>query len=218
MAYTTFKPIVTDGMVLNLDAANRRSFVSGSTSWYDLSGNGNTGTLNNGPAYNSANGGSIVFDGSNDYVNVGTIPQIAPGTGDFTFDFWINPTNWNATYGPIFTTIVNNGFWIGKNASNFVLRGYNVADDLQYATFPTVNVWTNIVIRRNVTTANIYYNTVSVVSGNVTRNYPQGVSEISRDGTTNVFSGKISSIKYYNRALSSSEVLQNYNALKSRFI
>ena len=61
MAYTTFKPIVTDGMVLNLDAANRRSFVSGSTSWYDLSGRGNTGTLNNmgSTGYTSSNGGTL---------------------------------------------------------------------------------------------------------------------------------------------------------------
>jgi hypothetical protein len=69
-------------------------------------------------------------------------------------------------------------------------------------------------------TSTIYSNRIgrsSSVSGNVTRNYPQGVSEISRDGVTNVFSGKISSIKYYNRALTTAEMLQNYNALKKKF-
>ena len=217
MAFRYSPKIVTNGLVFNVDAANPKSFVSGGTVWNDLSTNANKGILVNGPVYNSSNSGCILFDGTDDFVNLGTIPQIAPGTGDFTFDFWINPTNWNATYGPIFTTTVNNGFWIGKNASNFVLRGYNVADDLQYATFPTVNVWTNLIIRRISGVINIYYNLVSVVSGNVTRNYPQGVSEISRDGITNVFSGKISSIKYYNRALTTAEMLQNYNTLKTRF-
>jgi hypothetical protein len=211
------KPVIDSSLVLYLDAANNKSYVSGSTTWNDLSTNANKGILANGPVYNSSNSGCILFDGTDDFVNLGTIPQIAPSTGDFTFDFWINPTNWNATYAPIFTTTITNGLWIGKLASTFVLRTYNVADDLVYGTLPTVNVWTNVVIRRSGSTANIYYNTVSVVSGTVTRNYVQGVSEISRDGTTNVFSGKISSIKYYNRALTTAEMLQNYNTLKSRF-
>jgi hypothetical protein len=86
MAYTTFKPIVTDGMVLNLDAANRKSFVSGSTSWYDLSGGGNNGTLTNGPAYNSANGGSIVFDGIDDICSVVDTPFRFGNT--FTISVW----------------------------------------------------------------------------------------------------------------------------------
>lgn len=217
MSGTIIPKMITNGLVLYLDAANSKSFVSGSTVWNDLSKNGYAGTLINGPVYNSDNSGCILFDGSDDFVTLGTIPAIAPSTGDFTFDFWIKPTNWNALYGPIFTTTVTNGLWIGKLASTFVLRTYNVADDLVYGTLPTVNVWTNVIIRRSGSTANIYYNTVSVVSGTVTRNYVQGVSEISRDGTTNVFNGRISNIKYYNRALTTQEVQQNYNAMKKRF-
>lgn len=217
MAYNFSPKIVTDGLVLYLDAANTKSYVSGSTTWNDISRSENVGTLINGPTYSSVNGGSIVFDGTNDYVNLGSVSQITPGIGDFTIDFWINPINWSSTYVPLLTTTITNGIWIGKNATNFVLRAYNVADDLQYATFPTTNVWTNIIVRRSGTTANIYYNTSSVVSGTVTRNYVQGTTEIARDGTTNVFNGRISSVKYYNRALSAAEVLQNYNTTKSRF-
>ncbi len=217
MSFRYSPKIVTNGLVLYLDAANPNSFVNGSTVWNDLSRNRNVGRLINGPVYNGLSSGSVLFDGTDDYVNLGTIPQIAPGTGDFTFDFWINPTNWNATYAPIFTTKITNGFWIGKVESNFVLRAYNVANDLQLTTFPTTNVWTNVIVRRIGGATNIYYNLVSVVNGTVTRNYVQGVSEISRDGTTNVFNGRIASIKYYNRALTSQEMLDNYNALKSRF-
>lgn len=217
MAFNYSPKIVTDGLVLYLDAANTRSYPGTGTTWSDLSRGGNTGTLTNGPTFNSGNGGSIVFDGTNDYVNLGSVSQITPGTGDFTIDFWINPINWSSTYVPLLTTTITNGIWIGKNATNFVLRAYNVADDLQYTTFPTTNMWTNIIVRRSGTTANIYYNTSSVVSGTVTRNYVQGTTEIARDGTTNVFNGRISSVKYYNRALSSTEIRQNYNATKTRF-
>ena len=60
--------IVTDGLVLCLDAGNRKSYVGTGVTWTDLSGRGNTGTLTNGPTYNSVNGGSIDLDGTNDYV------------------------------------------------------------------------------------------------------------------------------------------------------
>ena len=66
MAYINTPPVVTNGLILHLDAGNRLSYTSGSTVWNDLSGNNNSGSLTNGPTFNSANQGSIVFDGSND--------------------------------------------------------------------------------------------------------------------------------------------------------
>jgi len=60
--------VVQDGLVLNLDASKFYSYSRSGTTWTDLSGNGNNGTLVNGPTFSSANGGSIVFDGSNDYM------------------------------------------------------------------------------------------------------------------------------------------------------
>ena len=62
--------IVTSGLVLALDAADRNSYPGSGTTWTDLSGNANNGTLTNGPTFNSANGGSIVFDGTNDFEAV----------------------------------------------------------------------------------------------------------------------------------------------------
>jgi hypothetical protein len=212
---TNFENIVTSGLVLNLDAGWYNSY-SGTTTWFDIKG-GYNGTLINGPTFNGGSQGAIVFDGTDDYVNLGSIAQIAPGTGDFTIEFWINPTNWSNTYMPLLTTTVTNGIWIGKVENNFALRTYNVADDLQSTTFPTPGVWTNVIIQRSGNIATIYYNTISIVSGTVTRNYAQGTTEIARDGVTSVFNGKISTVKYYNRALSPQEILQNYNAQKSRF-
>lgn len=74
--------IVTDGLVLALDAANPTSYPGSGTTWRDLSGNNNSGSLVNGPTFNSVNGGSIVFDGSNDYVN---IPYAGNTSNSFTF-------------------------------------------------------------------------------------------------------------------------------------
>jgi len=66
------KGIIQNGLVLNLDAGASTSYPGSGTTWTDLSGNSNNGTLTNGPTYSSSNGGSIVFDGSNDYVEVTT--------------------------------------------------------------------------------------------------------------------------------------------------
>ena len=67
--------VVYNGLVLYLDAANNKSYVSGSTSWNDLTSNQNVGTLTNGPTFNTGSGGSIVFDGVDDYVDCGNIYQ-----------------------------------------------------------------------------------------------------------------------------------------------
>jgi hypothetical protein len=74
------KSIVTDGLVLSLDAGNANSYPGTGTNWADLSGNGLNGTLVNGPTYNSANLGSIVFDGTNDHVTVANNSLLNPTT------------------------------------------------------------------------------------------------------------------------------------------
>jgi hypothetical protein len=74
---------VTNGLVLCLDAADKNSYSGTGTTWTDLTGNGNNGTLTNGPTFNSANGGSISFDGTNDYIDCGS-NSILKLTGDIT--------------------------------------------------------------------------------------------------------------------------------------
>ena len=78
--------IVTDGLVLYLDAANNRSYPGTGTTWSDLVGS-NNGTLNNGPTFSGANGGSIVFDGSDDYINMGDILSAPSSLSIFS---WVN--------------------------------------------------------------------------------------------------------------------------------
>ena len=88
---TKYSPkTVTDGLLLSFDAANTKSYPKSGTTWSDLSGNGNTGTLTNGPTFNSANGGSIVFDGVDDYVNVANASSL--NSSAQTISVWYNAT------------------------------------------------------------------------------------------------------------------------------
>jgi len=220
MAFSYSPKIVTDGLVLYLDAANIRSYVSGSTIWNDISRGGNNGTLVNGPTFNSANGGSIVFDGTNDYSVIPSTSNLAPGTGDFTYSAWINPSSFLGTYSSTLVVAINGGLWIGKNGSNFVLRAYNVADYIQYGVLPTLNVWTNITITRSGTSATLYYNSIPVAVGTTSQNFVQGTTYIGNDGAISSanFNGKISNTSFYKgKSLSTAEVLQNYNTTKTRF-
>lgn len=218
--------IVTSGLVLNLDAANPRSYdyPYNGTIWRDLSGNGNNGTLVNGVGYNSSNGGGLVFDGTNDTCPLPNNSTLAVRTGDFTFSCWIFPTLWNNNFwNAIFVTATSNGIWIGQNASNqFVLRAYAVADRLQCNTLPTLNVWTNVAITRLGTSVILYYNGVNVANSTTSQDFVQGTTYIGNDGQSGVggtyFNGRISIISLYkNRGLSASEVLQNFNATRARF-
>ena len=155
-----YEGIVTNGLVLNLDAGYLPSYPQNGTSWYDLGPSGNTGTLTNGLTFNSGNGGSIVFDGVDDSTVLPNSSTLSAGIGDFTYNAWIYPLSYS-TYAPLFVTATTNGIWIGKNGSNFVLRAYAVTDLLQFGTLPSLNVWTNITITRIGITATLYYNSVS---------------------------------------------------------
>ena len=104
--------IVTDGLVLYLDAANTKSYASGSTAWNDLVGI-NNGTLVNGPTFNSANGGSIVFDGSNDYVST-TYNAVLT---NFTFCAWFRQSGSVISYQRIVDKNYITGFWVGRNGT-----------------------------------------------------------------------------------------------------
>ena len=101
--------IVRNGLVLYLDAANPKSYPGSGTTWKDLSGNGNNGTLVNGPTFNSANGGSIVFDGTNDYVITTNLlnPTTNPNESVFV---WFNPTAAGQIVSELGQATINTGW------------------------------------------------------------------------------------------------------------
>jgi hypothetical protein len=213
--------IVTNGLVLYLDAANYQSYVSGSTTWRDLSGNNNSGSLVNGPTYNSGNAGSIVFDGTNDYVNCGTNSSLDFGTGSATIGAWFKTSN---NVGALCTKRQGTGFQL------YVFSGRLYADGAGTPTgvYSTANVNTNIwkygvvVYDRSGGLIRLY------VNGNADGTTALGGTTLTDTGSCNIgratlgapgdyFNGIISQVSVYNRALSASEVLQNYNATKGRF-
>ena len=100
MAFGNGPRIVTNGLVLALDASDRNSYVSGSSTWFDVSGVGNNGTLTNGPTFNSTNQGSVVFDGANDSTEfAGGSFNYSPGiTGEVSLEMWVYPTGPFSTY------------------------------------------------------------------------------------------------------------------------
>jgi hypothetical protein len=213
--------LITNGLVLCLDAANPLSYKSGATVWNDLTYNTSGGTLTNGPTYNSNNGGSIVFDGVDDSIVINSNATLSAGIGDFTYNAWVYPIAYD-TYAPLFVAASTNGIWIGNNGSNFVLRAYAVADRLSFATLPSLNTWTNITITRIGTTASLYYNGVLKTTSTTSQDFIQATTCIGSDGPPGFvyswYNGRIANTYFYKgKGLTPQEVLQNYNSTKSRF-
>jgi hypothetical protein len=225
--------IVTNGLVLYLDAANPNSYVSGSTTWRDISRSVNNGTLINGPTYSSANGGSIVFDGSDDYVNLGVnLNNIFIGSS-FTVNMWVS-ISINLPDGNGYSLIsnysgdipTNNGFQLGwRGGLGDTLYAFGdgyLSRTLDNVTGLTSNVWYNItfVYVRN-TSGNIYLDGINKTNNSFTNtvNAPNQNLKLGVRSDNNTFPwyGKMAITQVYNRALSDSEILQNYNAIKSRF-
>lgn len=213
--------LVTSGLVLALDAGNVKSYTSGSTTWFDKSGFSNNGTLTNGPTFTGSNGGSIVFDGSDDYVS---IPYNASsfnlGTGDFTFNIWYN-NNGGGDFQRLFTIgafSTAGNFQFERGGGNRVVVHVN-GSFVIYNTTNTSGNWYNFTVTRTSGVVNVYNNTVNIGSSTQSGNINNTDSiQIGRDSVYGVyFNGRIPLIHLYNKSLTVQEIAQNYNALKSRF-
>jgi hypothetical protein len=217
--------IVDNGLVLYLDAANRRSYPGSGTSWTDVSGNGNNGTLTNGPTFNGDNGGSIVFDGVNDFMDSSFVIQAATSATLQSYCSWL--------YG---TTTSNNFF--GSNAdstgkfhlilqftSNGQLEfggsffgGGGAPDSTSPVTVNANSTWNyGCVVKTAASTFDVYLNGQRVITGaNRTANASSNFN-FGRRWSTSYVPSRIGKVHIYNRALTAAEILQNYNATRSRF-
>jgi len=223
---------VTDGLVLSLDAGNTKSYQSGSTTWFDKSGNNRNGTLTNSPTFSS---GSIVFDGVDDYVDItGSLSTFSfiQNTGIFTVSAWVRLTDLAG----------GARYFIGNNRNSTTEKGFNIgysgaSGRLRYAlTDGTVSIlvvnasdyfldssWifstlvgngTNSILYKNGTQFSVSSNFGTLSTGDSTRALAIGKAN---DISTLEWQGNISQVQIYNRALTAQEVLQNYTATKSRF-
>jgi hypothetical protein len=220
MAFNYSPKVITDGLVLYLDAANRYSYPGSGTTWSDISRGGNNGTLINGPTYNSANGGSIVFDGVDDYVNT----SLTTAFNNFTVCTWFKQVGSIIGYQRLIDKNFQNGFWVGRNASTANSWGGGIQDSsAPFGRFITLadTQWHYIVSKREGTTHTIYgdgiTNTISgTVSSTALSSNNIFIGKSDQVGL-DLMNGNIASVQIYNRALSATEVLQNYNATKTRF-
>ena len=237
-----YESIVTDGLVLNLDAGFVGSYPTTGTSWYDLSGNSNNALLANGLIYNSSNSGSVYMDGGDEYIQVPPSLNIQSYFSNNSFTIALTVKSDNVVYPrsrcPIYvnSTVTSNTQkgWSAGHGSSAASMEIRVCDGTNFS---------NGFISHNVAESTTYMRTFTVdrTNGTLTKYYVNG-SYIGQHNATNVtgsiydgvntdfvtgfvfgyvwgwrFIGSIYNIIVYNRVLTDSEITQNYNAQKGRF-
>ena len=212
--------IVTSGLRVYLDAANVKSYPGSGTTWFDISGNGNNGTLTNGPTFSSSNQGSIVFDGTDDIVTTSLAATLS-----FTWSVWFKTNVLASGYRNIISVPTgaymlmlldistnNMGFW----SSDGMNGGSLGVDSL------STNTWYNAVLVREGDGISggykAYLNSVFKGSANTsTWTIANTISLGGRTDANQYLNGNIALVQIYNTALTADQVLQNYNALRGRF-
>jgi hypothetical protein len=219
--------IVTNGLVLNLDAAKTDSYPGTGTTWRDLSGFGNNGTLTNGPTFSGiGKQASIVFDGTNDYVNLGNTNNL--GAEPFTINTWFNHIP-DGDYQGVITKGTGTGIGIGYRilVTPDAKAYFDISDNVTSNTFISntgvgSNTWVNVVlVRESSNTFKGYINgvldkTQTKTVGSCTTSYDLRIGG-QFDASQYAFKGSISIASICSRALSASEVTQNFNALRGRY-
>ena len=226
MAFHFSPKIVTDSLTMYLDAGNTNSYTSGSNTCNDISRRGLVGTLTNGPTFSNAKIGSIVFDGVDDYVDILISPIITSPYNNWTIDVWMKPGNQVSR----FITPNSNGvdqFLAYDNTNQKVdvqiTESADVNNRFRAGTPGSVpiGIWSMVTVSINNLDIKIY------VNGVLTNSYTETISIGSwvgrwrlgqRYNNTFWYLGEIAMVKTYSRELSATEVLQNYNATKTRFL
>ena len=234
----TTTPIVQNGLVLNLDASRSSSYPNAGTTWVDISGSGNNGTLVNGPIFGTANGGGITFDGVNDRITLQNTNISA--TGNWTISTWFNLSALNldlvngapavlySQYAPTpgngrFLLMVRNDGIITNKFQLFLGSGTGYSNQpITGTTTVQINTTYNLVAIRNGSVFSLYLNgnleaSLDLTGTNIS--LLQNTSEIGgvSNGNFGWVNGKIYNTMVYNRALSPTEITQNFNSTKSRF-
>jgi hypothetical protein len=241
--------IVTNGLVLYLDAVNTLSYPKTGNTWYDLTTNGFIGQLNNTPLFVTTGGTSFSFDGTNENVNLGNLSSLSFTSGTFSVEIWVNvPSSWsgpaNINQYPNLISKGGSSGWDTDGWSLYLFRDYlggfgyglgirngsTVTSSSTYVLLQSSDLdkFINITACMDLTSIKMYQN--GVLKKTVTSLTPPlgnplvGPAEnssnvvIASGPSSQYFPGKISNIKLYDRKLSDSEVLQNYNSTKVRYI
>jgi hypothetical protein len=209
--------IVTSGLVLHLDAGNTKSYPGTGNTWYDLSENNRNGTINGSPAFTN---GYFDITGDATYVSIPN-SGLVPRTNDFTYSCWIN---FDSVDG--LDTIFENGSWTDTLLFRYQTNAFNVYSEGalrgSFAWTAALNTWVNIVFKREsgVCSAFVNNNVIgSTFSMNIDINLANSNLWLMRSQhiTGQYTNGKISIFSIYSKALSNTDIQQNYNALKGRY-
>lgn len=222
MKFEVGPSIVRDGLILYLDAGNVASYTSGSDTWYDLIGVNNfSGSLSNGPTFDTGSGGSIVFDGVDDYVTFLNCNFNTTTEATFLFISTNNSTNQLQTaFG------WGRDYWEIRSSQTYLYVGYGGIDhsfsfERSIPFNNTGTNWRHLAVRVTGSTGTFFKDGArigdftgmpSTIDSNPTMFVGRRAS-----GTAYYYNGSIAVVQVYNRALLDQEVFQNYNAQKSRF-
>lgn len=234
---TTYNPrIVTDGLVLCLDAGNTKSYPGSGTTWTDLSGQGNNGTLAiNNPTFSNTNGGIFSFNGLNNFMRLPSSLYWTPSGGGYntlTFELWVKSADTSGQY--LSKPWNGNGeynYWVTYNS--WYTRINTQSHSLAFTSLAT-NTWQHGVFIITPTQKAVYRNgrlNADFTNHSITGNTPgSGNLNVSLSlmtlypytgawagDTTHAILGDAARIAVYNRVLSADEISQNFNALRGRF-
>jgi hypothetical protein len=206
--------IVSDGLVLYLDPANQRSYSGSGNTWYDLSVNSNHFTLTNGATFSALGSSSnIVFDGSNDRAL--SVNPISLGTAH-TVSMIVKPASVSED-GILFGDFAYNNTGYALYFLNGTSLYYAVSDPVSTSITLSTN-WIMFTVTRNGTSISFYQNGILLGSQTLGGNNPLTLRSIADfNGGGYPFSGQISQVQIYNRALTQQEILQNFNATRFRY-
>lgn len=224
---TSYSPkIITDGLFLCVDAGDRKSYSGSGSTWTDRAGNKN-GTLTNSPTFTSDNGGSISFDGTNDYIDLGDADTLGYNTSTLTLEAWVKEQGSNSD---AYATILGTRY--GKNIS---LCKWNTTDHLgvlKNDSQGNVNLettavafdgeWHHVACTYNEGQVKQYVDgslvdTDGSFASGRTINTSNDNFGVGGDDRGRHFHGLIPQARIYNKLLTDAEILQNYNATKGRF-
>jgi uncharacterized protein YmfQ (DUF2313 family) len=206
--------IITSGLVMHLDAGDAASYPGSGTAWTDLSGAGNNGTLTNGPTYSAANGGQIIFDGSNDFVGAGNAAGLQLSV--FTLEIWFKANNTNSNYRGLLVKELAWGLYLFNNT----LGSYDPHLETFYATeiYAGDNTWRQAVVTIAADGgATIYVNGSLVLTASGSVSSQANPVTVGSGVGLQFMSGSVAIARIYNRALSAPEIIQNFDVNRGRF-
>ena len=234
MAITRGPKIVRDGLVLYLDAGDRNSYPGSGTTWKDLSGNGNNGALTNGPTFDSGNGGSLVFDGVDDYIStdydlswndnshvtINIIVKPSTLVGNYPF-LGKGPSLWEWQFNQVGTSFQhvywNTGGGHSNGPTTSISNFFENTNDFVFISLVWNSSDNKYYLYKN---GSLFY-TINWVDASINQNRSNGINlggNIYRWSlASNYWPGSIALFSVYMRSLSDSEIQQNYNATKGRF-